>query len=235
MRYLAIIPARAGSKGIKGKNMSRLGGKPLVQHAIQQAEGCPEISKILVSSDCPDVLSLTKDMGLETGYQRPPSLSSDTTPMIDTVLHCIDYLEEEGDSYDAVILLQPTSPLRTSWDIQKAIQKFEDSKSDALASVHEMTEHPYECVEYDGRTWSPLLRHEGTATRRQEYTGNYYFINGAIYIAKISFLIENRQFIDFKDPSFYIMNQNNGIDIDLPHDLELADFLYRNPNTSRGS
>ena len=228
MRVMAFIPARKGSKGIPHKNMARLNGKPLVQYTIEAAQASVHVNTIFLSSDDPDVISLAESLGLEVPYRRPAELALDTTPMIDTVLDGLQWLrDEKGDTPDSILLLQPTSPLRRSVDIDNAIERFVATNSESLVSVHQMSEHPYECIKQKPEGWSFLQKPEDPAYRRQDYKDQFYFINGAIYLATVPFLIKNRSFVVEGNTTLYIMPPVFGLDVDTVFDLRKCEFYLK--------
>lgn len=227
MKTLAIIPARGGSKGIPKKNIIPLMGKPLVQYTIEAAQKSHCIDKIFLSSDNDEIIAVAKDLGLESGYIRPEYLATDQANTVDVILDALKWLEEtENYIPDTILLLQPTSPLRASNDIEAAAELFKQHKKNCLVSVHEMTEHPCECVkEIETDDWSYLAEQNINATRRQDYKEKFYYINGAIYMVKMDFFKKEKKFIEKNNTSFYIMPSERGIDIDEYHHLDIANSL----------
>ena len=134
-RVLALIPARAGSKRIVNKNIKLFAGKPLIAWTIEAAKVCENITDIVVSTDGEDIAAIAKQYGAEIPFMRPDNLSSDTALSIDVVLHAIDFLSESGRDYDLLLLLQPTSPLRSTSDISTAIDFFNRSNAQGVISV----------------------------------------------------------------------------------------------------
>jgi len=234
MKILAIIPARGGSKGIPKKNIIPLHGKPLIQYTIDAAKKSKFIDKIFLSSDDNDIITVAKNLGVETDYIRPHHLADDHSSTADTIIDAITWLEEKENYFpDAILLLQPTSPLRTSDDIDGAIRLFEENKHNCLVSVHEMTEHPYECVQnIDSEDWSYLAEEPLAATRRQDYKKKFYYINGAIYLTDVKFFKKEKKFIEKNNASFYVMPYERGIDIDEYHHLNLASAILGKKNAN---
>lgn len=232
MKILAIIPARGGSKGIPKKNIIPLQGKPLIQYTIDAAQKSRFIDKIFLSSDDNEIIAVAKNLGLESGYKRPHRLADDHSTTADAIMDALTWLEEKENYIpDTILLLQPTSPLRTSDDIDGAIRLFEENKHDCLVSVHEMTEHPYECVQdIDSDEWSYLSKPETSATRRQDYQKKFYYINGAIYLTDVKFFKKEKKFIEKSNASFYVMPYERGIDIDEYHHLNLASTILGKNN-----
>ena len=135
MKYLAIIPARAGSKGVPNKNIRNLNGHPLIAWSIRQALEVPSIANVVVSTDSQEIASIARKYGAETPFIRPKELAQDETPTEPVMAHSIGWYESQGVKHDAVILLQPTSPLRLTGSLQKAVECFETEKVSSLISV----------------------------------------------------------------------------------------------------
>jgi CMP-N,N'-diacetyllegionaminic acid synthase len=229
MRILAFIPARGGSKGIPKKNLALLNGKPLIRYSIESAQSSHHVTDIFISSDDVDIIRYSKSLGVEVPYTRPKELAKDNTSTIDTVLHGMNWLKNNSTFLpEAVLLLQPTSPLRTSEDIDGAIELFRASSAESLISVHKQAEHPYKCLETSGEDWAFLKRPAEKVTRRQDYPDNFFSINGAIYLVSTEFLFSQKTFIVEGKTQLYRMSQKNGLDIDEPIDLEWAEFCIKN-------
>ena len=228
MRVMAFIPARGGSKGILRKNLVPLAGKPLIQYTVEAARTASAVTEIFLSSDDPEIIDFCRGLGLDVEYVRPKELASDTAPMVDAVLDGLRFVEErDGRRPDAVMLLQPTSPLRRAEDIDAAVELFADRGVKSVVSVHEVVEHPYECVRTDGKGWKFLARPERPAYRRQDYAERFYYINGAVYLVDSEHLRETRAFVHEDETALYFMDARHGIDIDEPFDLERAELYLR--------
>ena len=189
MSILAIIPARGGSKGIPKKNLVHLLDKPLIHYSIEAAKKSSKITDILFSSEDEDTVRCARELGLKVIYRRPGYLAEDHTPTWEAVLHGLNWFEEKNGIFpEMLVLLQPTSPLRTSEDIDNAIEQFRKSKASSLVSVHEMSELPYECVRVQSKSWSFLDNPKVKVKRRQDYKSKCYYINGAIYLTKNGYI-----------------------------------------------
>ena len=214
--FLAIIPARGGSKRLPRKNILDLCGKPLISWSIEAALKSKYISKVVVSSDDEEILNISSNFGADI-IKRPYELANDTATTFDTVKHTIDNFE----NYDYIVLLQPTSPLRNEKHIDEAIELLEEKQADAIVSVCEMDHSPL---------WSNTLPEDGNMrgflreeilNKRSQDLEKYYRVNGAVYICKTDKLLENKSFF-LKDNIFaYIMDRKSSIDID-----EEIDFLF---------
>ena len=218
-KILAIIPARAGSKGIKNKNIIDLCGKPLLAYSIEAAKKSKYIDEVLVSTDGEQIAKIAKDYGAYVPFLRPKELASDTAKTIDGILHAVNYLQNNNEIYDVLVLLQPTQPLRTAKEVDAAIELFFDKNEQALASISEVEDHPLlvRTVLEDG-TMKNLLD-ENSTCRRQDMP-KFYRINGAIYINSIKELNEKTSFND--NPIPYIMDKKHAVDIDEEKDLLIA-------------
>ena len=223
--FLAIIPARKGSKGIPGKNLEKINDKPLIQFTIEAARSIILPQNIIISSDDHNILSLAIEIGIEVPFMRPDILSTDTAKITDVIRHSIDWYKSEYNKIPPnIILLQPTSPFRDFNDINNAINKFENSDKKTLVSVSEPIQHPGDCLfkNLDGnfKRLEIGLGH----SERQSYP-EVLFINGGIYISETSHFLETEDLIG-DDPEVYKMEQFKSIDIDSKFDLELARAIY---------
>jgi CMP-N,N'-diacetyllegionaminic acid synthase len=223
---LAFIPARGGSKGIPRKNLAQLAGKPLIEYTVEAALASSCIDDILLSTDDEEIAACAARCGLATDYRRPIGLAGDASPLIDAVEHALVwYARERGRRPDTLLVLQPTSPLRTTEDIDGAIASFAASGANTLASVHAVGEHPSECVELKDDGWRYLVPPPPAAARRQDYRGRFCFINGALYLARTEVLLRERRFLIPGATQLYEMPRERGIDVDSPLDLALAEAV----------
>ena len=224
-RVLAIIPARGGSKGLPGKNVKELCGKHLIAWTIELAKSCSDIDKTVVSTDDREIVEVAKKYGAEVPFIRPPELASDTASSIDVIFHAIDWLKEHQD-YQAeyILLLQPTSPLRTVEDIEGAIQTLKDKDTQAVVSVCETDHHPW---------WSNTLPEDGNMkhfirtkrrNKRRQDLPVFYRLNGAIYLADTDYLYEHNGFLG-PNTFAYKMPKSRSVDIDFEVDFKLAGLL----------
>jgi len=189
---LALIPARGGSKGIPGKNIRRLAGKPLLQYTVEAAQAAHSLGRIALSTDSPEIAALGRALGVETPFLRPTELAQDATPTLPVILHALDWLATEaGYAPEVLVLLQPTAPLRTAQHIDEAVRLLIQSEADAVVSVCAVPGHFHpdwqlsitdgELRRLDG---GPLA---GLPTRRQAL-GATYWRNGAIYAMRCAAL-----------------------------------------------
>ncbi|MCL5796976.1 MAG: acylneuraminate cytidylyltransferase family protein [Gammaproteobacteria bacterium] len=224
MKLLAVIPARGGSKGIPGKNIIELAGKPLIAWTIEAAKAIPDLS-ILVSTDDEAIAKVAAEYGVATAYRRPAELSSDTATTLDAILHGLAWCQAQGQLYDAVLLLQPTSPLRTTQHIQEAIAQWQHNPQQPLVSVCEPSHPPYLLFQEQGlQQWQRLVDLP-QGGRRQDMTQRFAQLNGAIYLQSVQRLQQGYGFFEEGRTQFYFMPTQASIDIDTSLDLSLARLL----------
>lgn len=224
-RILGIIPARAGSKGIKNKNIIDLCGKPLIAYSIEEGNKSKYIDKLIVSTDGEEITKVAKKYNGEVPFIRPKELAEDNTKTIDVMIHAIDFLKKNGEVYDYVVLLQPTQPLRKWWQIDEAIEKIINENGEGLVSVCEVKEHPVLVRRINKEGFLENLL-EGSSTIRRQDMGMYYKVNGVIYINKINKnLNANTSLNDNKIP--YVMRREDSIDIDEVMDLKIAEAYIK--------
>ena len=217
MRVLGIVPARAGSKRIPRKNLRQLAGKPLVMWAVDAAKQAKRIDRLVVSSDDPEVLSVAGSIALK----RPAELSTDTSPAIDYVKHA---LEATGEKFDAVAIVQPSSPFTLGSDIDATIDLLEQSGAESAVSVVEVAHdlHPVKLKRMEGTKLLPYYEEERGRMASHELP-QVYVRNCSVYVARRS-LIE-RGLIISEDCRGYEMPRSRSIDINDELDLAFAEFL----------
>lgn len=219
-RILALIPARGGSKGIKNKNIIDLCGKPLISYTIAAAKESRYIDSVIVSTDSEKIAEVAVSCGASVPFLRPAALALDTSTTIETVCYTIQTLAECGDRYDVLMLLQPTSPLRTWEDIDGALEKFERERL-PIASVSKAKESPILLRKLTGEYQMVSLLGLPSTVRRQDMPP-VYRVNGSIYINAISSLSEDTSFNDNVCP--YVMEESHSVDIDDYLDIEIAKY-----------
>lgn len=212
-RVLGIIPARAGSKRLPGKNMLLLDGKPIIDWTINAAKKSGCIDEIVVTSDDLAVSEVANSSGV-TFLERPPILATDTAKTVDVVLHVVNEYKRRGCHYDVIILLQPTSPLRSAEDISNALSLFINNDASSVVSMC-MVEHSplLTCqLNSDGDLSNFYFSIKNLSSRSQDLP-TYFRLNGAIYISRLDDFVREASF--FSNPGFpYIMPIERSIDID---------------------
>lgn len=225
MKILGVIPARGGSKGVPRKNIKQLGGKPLIAYTIEAALQS-QLSKVIVSTDDEEIADVSKQYGAEIPFMRPAELATDTASSMYLTMHALKKIEEiEGEQYDAVMLLQPTTPFRTNKDINTAIKIIKEKKSDSVISVVNVGgTHPAR-MKYlkDGFLIDPPFCEAKENQNRQELEP-MFIRNGAIYLTKRDVLLEGT----YKGESCaaLVMPDERSINIDTLFDFEYAEWLY---------
>lgn len=230
-RILSIIPARGGSKGIPHKNIMNLCGKPLIAYSIEEAVKSKYIDKVIVSTDDEEIKEVALAFGAEAPFLRPEEISNDSAKSIDVVLHTVNFLKSTGENFDFVILLQPTSPLRSFEDIDSAIEEVILNERNSLVSVCEASENPVLMRTIENERLKEIFQYEGENLRRQELP-SFYIFNGAIYINTVKMLFEERKFVN-EDTMPYVMEKEKSIDIDTYLDAKIAEVILSSKEDNR--
>lgn len=226
MSILALIPARGGSKGLPGKNIKEFCGEPLLAWSIQSAEEAQApISRIVVSSEDGEILTVAKECGAHCPFTRPAELATDAASGLDTVLHALDWLAE-NESYhpEWLLLLQPTSPLRTAADIDAAFQLALERDAESVMGVTEAQSHPMwtKTIDDEGKLHDFIDRNDSPANRQD--LPRAFVVNGAMYLIKVSALRRDQSFSNEETLAF-VMPPERSVDIDTEFDFKMASFL----------
>lgn len=228
-KFLVIIPARGGSKGIKNKNIVKLNGKPLISYTIEPALKLKKrslVDKVIVSTDSKRIADIAKKCCAEAPFLRPKKLASDSSKTVDVVLHAVDYFAKKGIHFDAVVLLQPTCPLRTLGDIKKAIELYNRSSADSLISAYKESVLSNLIMYRRKDNFAlPFNKKHNQGTRRQQQD-TAYVRNGAIYVAAVKFLKKTRRIISAM-PLLYEMPKSRSLNLDTKEDLKLLRCILR--------
>lgn len=222
MSTLAVIPARGGSKGVPGKNIRMVGGKPLIAWTIDVAHKCSSISQVICTTDDAEIAETARQYGCDVPFLRPPELSGDTASSIDVVLHA---LSRVASSFERVVLLQPTSPLRECVDVEECIRLQSLDNRRPVVSVTEVDLHPaYTFFRApDGRLDAVLPEVIYHHPRRQDLKAAFR-LNGAVYVASPDFLRINPTFLT-PDTVGYVMPKDRSLEIDTISELDEADRI----------
>lgn len=212
-RTLAIIPARGGSKGLPGKNIMNVAGKPLIEWTINTALTSELLTDFIVSTDDFSISEVAKEAGGKVPFLRPAELAGDSATSADVVLHCIAYFEQQGIFFDNIVLLEPTSPLRKRDDIDNALKQFYDNyeNADGIVSVGKIhLENPFVVKYVENNMIFPISVNatEKKIIRRQDYP-DYFFPYGVLYIIKTTVLKEKRSFYTDRIMPYYIERWQN--------------------------
>ncbi len=228
MKVLGIIPARAGSKRIVGKNMKLLCGKPLTQYVIESTMTSKLLDRIIVSSDDSDVLELAAQFAHVIPLRRPDELATDTSPAIDYVIHALEWVKKnKGETFDIVAIIQPTSPLTTSQDIDATIELLiNDTRADSSVSVMRLNQvtHPFKLKTIKDQWLKPFLKEEKIILQAGELP-DVYTRNGSVYVARMDNI--EKGIIAGEQCLAHIMPEERSIDINELIDLEFAEFLLQ--------
>lgn len=222
-KILAIIPARGGSKGLANKNILEVAGKPLIAWTIEEAKRSKYLDRIILSSEDPGIIEIARRYGCEVPFVRPAGLAEDDTPGVDPIIHALNTLNEK---YDYVVVLQPTSPLRTFNHIDCCLEMLDEKKAPACVSVSRSSQNPYWMFILDkGKTMRPLLA-EGPLPKRRQELPAVYSLNGAIYCARVDWLLRNKCFVSAETRAF-VMPPESSVDIDTESDLKMCELILR--------
>jgi CMP-N,N'-diacetyllegionaminic acid synthase len=218
---IAVIPARGGSKGIPGKNIREVAGKPLIAWTILAARASRHIDRLILSSNDEKIIEVARQWGCEVPFVRPAELATDEAPGTAPLVHAL----EAVPGFDYAVLLQPTSPLRVAEDIDACIALCAEMEAPSVVSVTRSEKHPAWMYELDEGRLRPVTGQVPESTRRQDLRP-VYSLNGAVYVVAtepfgLHSAILTEQTIGYPMPA------ERSIDIDTPLDLEIADFLLR--------
>ena len=221
-----IIPARSGSKGLPSKNSRVLHGLPLAEHSLKFALSISGLDSIILSTDCPYLLSRANLYSSALYHERSPELSSDTASIVDLVLDIHNStLAITAGSNPAYLVLQPTSPFRSHSEVASALSIAISKGLSSLVAVTSCPHHPSECINLSESGWKYVVPPPATCSRRQDYANAPFFISGSFYLATLSFLLENRSFLGDQS-SFFQTFEPVIVDIDDLNDFNAAHSLY---------
>ena len=224
---IAVIPARGGSKRIPRKNIKYFCGKPIIAYSIQVAKECGCFDKVIVSTDDQEIADISKQYGADVPFIRPDNISSDHSTSVEVVRHALNTLEEFGYHYDYVILLQPTSPLRTAEHIDAAVKLFVAKDADAVISVTKTTSSPLWANTIPKNGSMDNFLQENVENKRSQDLPIYYELNGAIYLINSQKILEENTFFLRKNVFSYQMGKLSSIDIDTNYDFFIASMIAR--------
>lgn len=229
MKILALIPARGGSKGIPGKNIKLLNGKTLLAYTSEIALQSKYFNEVIVSTEDEQIIEVAKNLGIKVPFIRPMELAQDTTPTIDVIIHTLQWYKNQNISFDAVCLLQVTSPFRTIEFLNKAIEKFIEKDSDSLVSVqkvpHEYNPHWTFEVNSDGNL--KIATGEPEIIKRRQELPIVYHRDGSIYITKTKVLLQNKSLYG-NTITFIESDAGSHVNIDTIEDWVKAEAIIKN-------
>lgn len=226
MKVLGIIPARGGSKGVPRKNIKLLGGKPLLAYTAESALSAKFLSKVILTTEDSEIAEVGRSLGLDVPFLRPQELSLDTSPTLPVVFHAIDYLENNGESFDAICLLQPTNPLRRTEDIDNCIELLDKSGADSVISIlpvpHEY--NPKWVYWQDENGEMVLTTGESEPIPRRQDLPPAFHREGSVYVTRIEALRSYGNLYG-KKVQGYEINPSNSVNIDTLDDWIIAENL----------
>jgi N-acylneuraminate cytidylyltransferase/CMP-N,N'-diacetyllegionaminic acid synthase len=223
MKLLALIPARGGSKGIPKKNIRPFAGKPLIAHSIEAGRGSKYVDRVIVSTDDPEIAEISRSFGAEVPVTRPAEIAGDESPVMDAVIHTLDYLrDQEGYEPTHLLLLQTTSPLRRSSDIDAAVALFKERDAESLVSMCRTENGLYTIDEDD----AVHIEYDGYTTSNRQMLPTCYRLDGCmLYLIDVKVLREKKSFLAGKLVSF-IVPRWTAVDLDDPEDFIVGELLY---------
>jgi len=226
MKILALVPARGGSKRILGKNIRVLGQDPLIVWSISAVKGIPEICDILVSTDSDEIANVARNAGATVPWLRPPELATDTATSVDVCLHALEWYESKYEKVDGIMLLQPTSPFRSSDSISRGIELFRLHKNCSVIGVSPAKSHPAWCFKIEEGAMRPFVEGEGLNTRSQDLPPAY-MVNGAFYLIAPEDLRKLKSFYGENMVPLVIEAPEESLDIDTLWDWKLAEAILK--------
>lgn len=227
MKILCTICARGGSKGVPGKNIKQLNGKPLIAYTIETAQKWDKADKIIVSTDNPEIADKAKKYGVDVPFLRPHELAEDNSGKMEAIRHAVDFLEQRGEYYDIVIDLDVTSPLRTVEDLDNALKLFLDNDVNDVYSVCEARRNPYfNMVELTENGRVKLCKKLDKTVLSRQTAPKVYDMNASIYIYKRDFIMST-DICHSDNTMAYIMPAERSIDIDSQLDFKIVEFLIK--------
>jgi N-acylneuraminate cytidylyltransferase/CMP-N,N'-diacetyllegionaminic acid synthase len=221
MSTFALIPARGGSKGIPRKNIKLMAGKPLIAWTIEAALRSSLLDAVVVSTEDEEIAEVARNAGALVPFMRPAELAQDATPGIDPVLHALDQLPE----FDSVLLLQPTSPMRSTADIDGCLTLAAERGAPSVVSVCEPDTHPYWTYRVGADQSMRRLLDGAAVTRRQDLPA-VAALNGALYFADAAWLRRSRALVG-PETLAYVMTREHSVDLDTPLDWKIAEILLK--------
>lgn len=226
MKILVLITARGGSKRLPGKNIRRLGDKPLVVWSIDVAKGISDICDIIVSTDDVAIAKVCSEAGASVPWIRPKELSSDTSSSVDVALHALDWYEAHHGKVDGLLLLQPTSPFRSKSNVLRGIKLFHHSKFNPVIGVSLVRDHPMWTMKKKGDYLVPFISEHGFGKRSQDLP-SAFIVNGSFYLISPEDLRKNHSFIGVNTVPLVIESPKEALDIDTEWDFKVAEYFIK--------
>lgn len=234
MSIIGLIPARGGSKGIPGKNIAPCAGRPLLAYTVESARQAKHLDRVILSTDDMAIADVGKALGVDVPFVRPAEISGDSASSLDVISHALDWLEVQGEVVEAIVLLQPTSPLRSAVQIDQAVERFRMTGADTLVSVMAVPHrfHPDSIMRMEEDMLLPLKASGDIILRRQDLP-MLYARNGPAILILTPAQIRRGQLYSGRTVA-YEMPEVDSLDIDTSEDLLLAEMILTKRQTVRG-
>lgn len=230
VKTLGLIVGRAGSKRLPGKHLLLLGDKPLLAWTLEAALGAKSLKKIIISTDSQEMMDMAAAYGVEAPFSRPDELSGDFASPLDVVRHAVHFCKERGEVFDTVVLLQPTSPFRTSRHIDESVEIHYQTGADTTTSVCPAREHAYYQGEVRNNEFIPFNPDKYNQPRQELPLA--FIENGSIYVLSVTDIDLNRFYGE--KVAAYCMDEFYSVDIDTRHDFNYAKFLLQRSELLKG-
>ena len=229
MKILGIIPARAGSKGLKDKNILKLNKKPLIAWSILAAKKSKVLSKVIVSTDSLKISRIAKKYGAEVPFMRPAKYSGDKAKSSELIIHALNFFIKKKIHFDYVVLIEPTSPLREAGDIRKCISLIKKNEIDTLVSVSKVkSPHPRFIYKFSSEfKIKPYISSKKNLSARRQDVESLYFLEGTIYCSNVKTFLRKKTFYH-NNTSAFVVPKWKSIEIDSLFDLKLSEFIMKN-------
>ncbi len=224
MKFAIVVPARKGSKSVKNKNLIKINKKHLIEYTLIAANKSNIKLKFILTDD-EKIKKISKKYNFNTEYIRPKKVSHSKASLVDTLVDFIRHTEEKY-SYDYLVVMQPTSPMRDHHDINNAVKLIKKKKATSLASISESQEHPYEQIVINNKKWRLLFNKSKRFYRRQDFDIKVFFITGAIYIINKASILRYKKIITNNHVNF-LMKKLKSLDINDYEDIEIAKYLLK--------
>lgn len=226
MDILGVVPARGASKGVPRKNIADVAGRPLIAYTLDAARQAPALTRVVVSTEDPEIAEVCRRLGADV-IERPPELALDKTPTLPVVQHALARAEAtDGRRYGAVVLLQPTTPLRLAEDVEQCVAMLRETGAESVVSVVDVGgNHPLRMKKFEGGRLVNYVEQDGENMRPRQDLPPVYIRNGAVYVTRRS-VIDGGALVG-RDCRGFIMSPDRSVNIDAPNDLIVAEQLLR--------
>ncbi len=237
-RVLALVPARGGSKGLPRKNILPLDGRPLVSYPIMTARGSRYVDRVIISTDDAEIADVARQHGCDVPFLRPAELASDTAPSFAFMQHAIEFLHAQGDVYDYLLLLEPTSPLTESADVDRALERLDAHRdtADAIVGVCKVeATHPVFCARVnEAGVLVPYAREDWKTPYRRQDIPDLFFFEGSLYISDVQVLLREGGFLHSRTMP-YVVPRWKSIEIDEAFDMAIVETTLQHLDIIKGA